>query len=140
MYQQDERELHKKVQEIAGRYEAINKTNNMKIILDLDAIPHYAGGKGCPDEILRIELSFELLGTKVKLSAPVLIESEKAGASSAIEDLEKFCFRSLSGEQKSYIEIPMLVVGGQRSKRLGTKTKQISAKFPITQIPKRVTD
>lgn len=138
MKDNDEMEIHRKLQQIAGKYESETAWGNGKIIITLDAIPNYAGGKGCPDEILNVTASFALFGTDIRLSAPVLIEGEKAGYGSAVEDLHKFCERSVSGEQKSYLEIPMIVVGGQSYKKLKSSNRQVNARFNMTQIPKRV--
>jgi len=140
MKSNDEMQIHKKVQQIAGKYESETGWGNGKILITLNAIPNYAGGKGCPDEILNVTVSFAIFGTDVRLSAPVLIEGEKAGYGSAIEDLHKFCDRSVSGEQKSYLEIPMIVVGGQSYKKLKSRNRQVSARFNMTQVPKRIID
>lgn len=136
MKESEEMELHRKMQEIEGKYEV--KTDWGKILITLDAIPNYAGGKGCPDEILTVKVEFAILGTDIELSTPVLIEVEKAGYGDAIVDLDKFCGRSISGEQKSYLEIPMIVVGGDNYKKLKSKEKQLTARFNITQVPKRI--
>jgi len=136
MKESEEMELHRKMQEIEGKYEV--KTDWGKIVITLDAIPNYAGGKGCPDEILTVKVEFAILGTDIELSTPVLIEVEKAGYGDAIVDLDKFCGRSISGEQKSYLEIPMIVVGGDNYKKLKSKEKQLTARFNITQVPKRI--
>jgi hypothetical protein len=136
MKESEEMELHRKMQEIEGKYEV--KTDWGKILITLDAIPNYAGGKGCPDEILTVKVEFAILGTDIELSTPVLIEVEKAGYGDAIVDLDKFCGRSIPGEQKSYLEIPMIVVGGDNYKKLKSKEKQLTARFNITQVPKRI--
>lgn len=136
MKESEEMELHRKMQEIEGKYEV--KTDWGKILITLDAIPNYAGGKGCPDEILTVKVEFAILGTDIELSTPVLIEVEKAGYGNAIVDLDKFCGRSIPGEQKSYLEIPMIVVGGDNYKKLKSKEKQLTARFNITQVPKRI--
>ncbi|MCL0082011.1 hypothetical protein M1N89_02180 [Dehalococcoidia bacterium] len=59
----------------------------------------------------------------MKLSVPVLIEVATKGGWSgdAKVDLEKFCERTISGEQQSYLEIPMIVVGGDSYKKLESK-------------------
>ena len=136
MKESEEMELHRKMQEIEGKYEV--KTDWGKILITLDAIPNYAGGKGCPDEILTVKVEFAIMGTDIELSTPVLIEVEKAGYGDAIVDLDKFCGRSIPGEQKSYLEIPMIVVGGDNYKKLKSKEKQLTARFNITQVPKRI--
>ncbi|MCL0074256.1 hypothetical protein M1O50_05245 [Dehalococcoidia bacterium] len=138
MKEKDEMEFHRKMQEIEGKYEV--KTDWGNIVITLDVIPNYAGGKGRPDEILVVKLDFAILGTDVKLSVPVLIEVATKGGWSgdAKVDLEKFCERTISGEQQSYLEIPMIVVGGDSYKKLESKKGQLTARFNITQVPKRV--
>ena len=138
MKETKEMELHRKMQEIEGKYDAITDWGKGKIVITLDAIPNYAGGKGCPDEILTVKVKLAILGTDVLLSVPVLIELEKVGYAGAEEDLNKFCERSISGEQKSYLEIPMIVVGGNRCKKIKSQKRQLSARVNITQVPKRV--
>ncbi|MBT9151593.1 MAG: hypothetical protein DDT40_01789 [candidate division WS2 bacterium] len=138
MKEKDEMELHRKMQEIEGKYEV--KTDWGKIVITLDAIPNYAGGEGRPDEILVVKLDFAILGTDVKLSVPVLIEVATKGGWSgdAKVDLEKFCERTISGEQQSYLEISMIVVGGDSYKKLESKKGQLTTRFNITQVPKRM--
>lgn len=132
----EEMELHRKMKEIEGDYEV--KTDWGKIVITLDAIPNYAGGKGCPDEILAVKVKFAILSTDVELSSPVLIELEKIGYSGAEEDIKKFCERSISGEQKSYLEIPMIIVGGDAYRKLKPQHRQLVARVNITQVPKRL--
>lgn len=136
MKEREEAELHRKMQNIEGKYEA--KTNWGKIGITLSAIPNYAGGEGRPDEILAVKVEFAILGTEAKLSVPVLIEAEKVGYSGAKEDLDKFCERSISGRQKSYLEIPMIVVGGDNYRKLKNQKRQLLARFNPMQVPKRV--
>lgn len=136
MRERDEMELHRKMKMIEGEYKA--RTSWGKIYIDLKAIPNYAGGKGCPDEILAVTVKFAILGTDVGLVAPVLIEMEKAGYSGAAEDLNKFCERSISGEQKSYLEIPMIIVEGKDYKKLRGQDRRLQAHFNLVQIPKRM--
>jgi len=136
MKESEEMELHRKMQGIEGKYEV--KTDWGKIVITLDAIPNYAGGKGCPDEIVTVKVGFAILGTAIELLAPVLIEAEKAGYGGAIIDLDKFCERSISAEQKSYLEIPMIVVGGDNYKKLKSIERQLTARFNMTQVPKRM--
>lgn len=136
MKERDEMELYRKLKVIEGTYET--KTEWGKITVTLGAIPSYAGGKGRPDELLAIEVKFAYFGTDIKLSVPVLIESGKAGFSDAVVDLNEFCERSISGEQKSHIEIPMIVIGGDRFKKSGPHERQLTARFVLTQVPKRM--
>lgn len=138
MKDDDEMEIHRKISQIAGKYELETNWGEGKIVVTLDAIPNYAGGKGCPDEILGVTVSFALFGTDIRVSVPVLIEGEKAGYGSALEDLHKFCARSVSGEQNSYLEIPMIVVGGQSYRKLKSSNRQVNARFVMTQVPKRI--
>jgi len=136
MKEKEEAEFHRKMKKFEGKYPI--ETNWGKIAITLDAIPNYAGGKGCPDEILTIKIEFAILGTDIHLSVPVLIELEKAGYTAAAEDLNKFCKRSISGEQKSYLEIPMIIVGGDKYRKLNSQMRQLSARINITQVPKRI--
>lgn len=136
MKESEEMEFHRKMQQIEGKHEV--KTDWGKIVITLDAIPNYAGGKGCPDEILVVKVKFAILGTDVELLTPVLIELEKIGYPGAEEDIRKFCERSISGEQKSYLEIPMIVVGGDNYKKLKNQNRILTARFNIVQIPKRM--
>jgi hypothetical protein len=131
----EEAELHKRLQKIEGSHSV--KTDWGEIIITLDAIPNYAGGKGCPDEIAAVKVRFALWGADVQLSIPILIEEEKAGYSAAVADLDKFCERSLSGEQKTYLEIPMIVIGGDSYRKLKSAERQLTARFNTTQVPKR---
>lgn len=138
MKERDEMELHRKMKMIEGQYEA--KTDWGKIAITLNAVPNYAGGKGCPDEILSVKVKFAILGTDVELVAPVLIEMEKAGYSDAVADLNKFCERSISGEQKGYLQIPMIVVGGAKYKKQRSLQRQLAARFSPVQVPKRMVE
>ena len=136
MKEKEEVEFHRKMKKFEGKYPI--ETDWGKVAITLDAIPNYAGGKGCPDEILTIKIELAILGIDVKLSVPVLIELEKVGYTGAEEDLNKFCERSISGEQKSYLEIPMIVVGGDSYKKLKSQKRQLSARINMTQVPKRI--
>jgi len=136
MKERDEMELHRKMKMIEGEYEA--KTDWGKIAITLDAIPSYAGGKGRPDEILALKVKFAILGTDIALSIPVLIELAKVGYSDAIVDLNEFCERSISGEQKSHLEIPMIIIGGDRYRKLKSQERQLTARFNLIQVPKRI--
>ena len=136
MKERDEMELHRKMKTIEGEYEA--KTDWGKITITLHAIPSYAGGKGRPDEILTIKVKFAILGTNIELSMPVLIELGKAGYSDAAVDLNEFCERSISGEQKSHLDIPMIIIGGDGYKKLRSQERQLAARFNLTQVPKRM--
>jgi hypothetical protein len=136
MKEKEEAEFHRKMKKFEGKYPI--ETDWGKIVITLDAIPNYAGGKGCPDEILVVKVKVPILGTDVELSTPVLIELEKIGYSGAKEDLNKFCERSIIGEQKSYLEIPMIVIGGDSYRKVKSEERQLTARFNITQVPKRM--
>jgi len=136
MKERDEMELHRKMKTIEGEYEA--KTDWGKIAITLDAIPSYAGGKGRPDEILTIKVKFAILGANIELSIPVLIELAKVGYSDALVDLKEFCERSILGEQKSHVEIPMIAIGGDCYKKLRSQERQLTARFNLTQVPMRM--
>lgn len=136
MKESDEMVFHRKMQQVKGKYEAMADWG--KIVMTLDAVPNYAGGKGCPDEILVVKVKFAILGTDIELSTPVLIELEKIGHAGAEQDLTKFCERSIINEQESYLEIPMVIVGGDNYKKLKSQRRQLTARINITQVPKRV--
>lgn len=138
MNDSDEIAIHKNVQRIEGKSELKADWGNITVVLD--AIPNYAGGKGCPDEIVSVTVKFAILGADVELSVPILIEGEKSGYSNAAIDLQKFCERSISGEQKSYLEIPMIIIGGENYRKLRPVEKQVKARFSMTQIPRRMID
>jgi hypothetical protein len=108
------------------------------ISLDLDAIPNYAGGEGCPDEILTIRLKIPFMGKDIEISVPVLIELEKAGSNAADRDLVKFCERSINDEQNSFLDIPMIVIGGDSNRFIGIEKKPLKARFTINQVPRRM--
>ncbi len=132
----DEAKFHRKMKEIEGKWQV--KTEWGSIEIALEAIPNYAGGKGCPDEILVVKIKIPILGTDIELSIPILIELEKVGYPGAKEDLNKFCARSISGDQKSYLEIPMIVIGGDNYRKVGSEKKELSARVNIVQVPKRI--
>lgn len=136
MKESEEMVLHRKMQEIEGKYDVETKWG--KMVVTLDAIPNYAGGKGCPDEIVTVRVKFALWGTDIELSTPILIEGEKAGYSAALADLDKFCERSILGEQKTYLEIPMIIIGGGSYKKVKSIERQLIARFNATQVPKRI--
>ena len=136
MKETDESLIHRRAKALEGTYPATAPWGGL--VVKLDAVPNYAGGKGCPDEILCVTVEFPAFGAKVAVSVPVLIEGEKAGSDAAKLDLEKFCERSLSGEQRSYLKIPVIVIGGSGPKKLKAVSKQMLAEFSTTQVPKRV--
>lgn len=136
MNESDEVMIHRRMKRIEGTSEF--QADWGKVTITLNAIPNYAGGKGCPDEILTVAVKFAILGTDLELSIPVLIEGEKSGYSNAVTDLRKFCKRSISGEQNSYLEIPMVVIGGRNYRRLKPLEGNVKARFTRTQIPRRM--
>ena len=138
MRDSDESMIHRKAKALEGTYEA--RASWGSVVVRLEAVPNYAGGKGCPDEILCVKLEFAAFGTSVELSAPILIEGEKAGSSAAKLDVEKFCSRSVSGVQKSYLKIPVIVVGGSSFKKLRPTSKVLLAQFNTTQVPRRIVE
>jgi len=134
----DELMIHRKAKALEGTYEAHASWG--RVVVRLEAVPNYAGGKGCPEEILCLRIELPAFGTLVELSAPIHIEWEKAGSSAAKLDVEKFCHRSLSREQKSYLKIPVIVVGGSSFKKLRPTTKGLLAQFNTTQVPRRIVE
>lgn len=136
MKENDEILIHRKTKSLEGTYPIATPWGTL--VVKLDAVPNYAGGKGCPDEILCVKVEFAAFGADVTVSAPVLIEGEKSGIDGAKLDLKKFCERTVSGEQRSYLKIPVVVVGGAIPKRPKTTTKQLLAQFNTVQVPKRV--
>jgi hypothetical protein len=135
MKEKEEVEFHRKMKTFEGKYEI--KTNWGKISLSFEAIPRFAGGKGRPDELLLLRAEFALLGTIAKAAVPILIELEKTGFSDARVDLEEYCKRSISGEEISYLEVPMIIVGGAY-KELAPQERQVVATFNLTEVPKRI--
>ena len=109
-----------------------------KMDIRVDHINYSAGGKGCPDSLLVIRMTLPVLGELVSIQAPVLIEAEKAGMSAAIEDLEKFCKRSmrgtLEGGQSSFVEIPMLVVREKPEHEQRRESSTLKAFFNIREV------
>ena len=59
---------------------------------------------GRPDAVVMVKIELELLGTRVKVATPILIEAEDSGLSAAREDWNLFF-------ERDTLEIPMLVVG-----------------------------
>lgn len=132
----NERELHKAAGKYHGTY--ILPTHWGGIEVRLTAVPNYAGGEGCPDEIVKIDLKMLILGATIKAAVPVLVELEKAGYPAAKRDLDVYCTRSLSGEQPSYVEIPFLVVGGDNARLLDPASKAVNVRFSCAQVPMRL--
>lgn len=59
---------------------------------------------GRPDAVIWIELTLDVLGAKVDVRFPVLVEAEEAGLSAAKDDWDLFF-------ERDNLEIPMVVVG-----------------------------
>lgn len=97
----------------------------------------YGTAKGTPDEIIIVNTSFPLFGEWMTLQAPILLEmEEEGGIPASLEDLRKFSQRSRSGEQESYLELPMMVIGKDR-KSSGVDTV-LKAAVKIKEVPKSV--
>jgi len=101
-------------------------------------INYSAGGSGCPDSLLILKVSMPVMGRVVSLQIPILVEAEKAGINAAIEDLDKFCERSvkgtLEGGGSSFVEIPMLVASQSSSIKNVKKRRTLMASFNIQEI------
>jgi hypothetical protein len=80
-----------------------------------------------------------VLGKRVTLQIPLLIEAEKAGINAALEDLDKFCGRSMlgtmEGGESSFIEIPMLVVTKPPGHKTKRRSSQVRVDFQIREVP-----
>jgi hypothetical protein len=129
-----EAKLHEIIEKFRGEWETKTDWGIVKVALRPLRI-HYGKTKGTPDEMLVVNISFPVLGESVTLRAPVLIELEsEAGIAGSEDDLRKYSKRTQIGEQESYIELPMIVVGKER------KTKNISIpvniKVNMKEIPK----
>jgi len=109
-----------------------------KIRVNIDYINYSAGGKGCPDSLLILNIALPVMGEQVSIKVPILIEAEKAGMSAAMEDLEKFCNRSILGTMEgggsSFIEIPMLVVTERPRSGQKKESAILKASFNIREV------
>jgi hypothetical protein len=103
-----------------------------KVKIEVKYINYSAGGEGCPDSLLILKTHIPILGRLVSVQMPILIEAEKAGMEAAMQDLEKFCTRSMRGAfengSSSFIEIPMIVA----TKRPRTIEKEESRNLKAT--------
>lgn len=137
MKEKDEIRLSRTLTKMQGTSEAIFPWGKARI--NVEYINYSAGGKGCPDSLLIFKISVPVLGKDVSIQVPLLIEAEKAGMSAAIEDLEKFCGRSmlgaLEGGGSSFIEIPMLVVTETPKPKLKKQSLPLKAHFSIQEVP-----
>jgi hypothetical protein len=61
---------------------------------------------GRPDAVVWIELTLDVLGVKVDVRFPVLVEAEDAGLNAAKDDWDLFF-------ERDELEIPMVVIGKQ---------------------------
>jgi len=109
-----------------------------KININVDYINYSAGGEGCPDSLLALRITLPVLGEHVSVQVPILIEAEKAGMNAAMEDLSKFCARSmrgtLEGGQTSFVEIPMLVVREKPEHGQRREDSILKAHFNIKEV------
>lgn len=136
MKEKDEIKLSRILNKMQGISEAIFPWGKVRI--NVEYINYSAGGKGRPDSLLVLRINIPVLGKSVSIQIPILIEAEKAGMSAAIEDLEKFCERSmlgtLEGGGSSFVEIPMLVVTRTPKPRLKRQGLPLRAHFSIQEV------
>jgi|GEM_PF-5058101 len=69
---------------------------------------------GRPDAVVWIELTLDVLGVKVDVRFPVLVEAEDAGLNAAKDDWDLFF-------ERDELEIPMVVVGKRGARPANTK-------------------
>jgi len=135
MKEKDEIRLSRILSKMRGASEAAFSWGKMNI--NVEYINYSAGGKGCPDSLLVLYITLPVLGEEVSIQAPILIEAEKAGMSAAMEDLKKFCRRSmrgpLEGGGSSFIEIPMLVVTERPKPRQKKESAILKVLFKIRE-------
>ena len=100
-------------------------------------VNYSAGGSGCPDSLLLVKVSMPVLSECVDLQAPILVEAEKAGMAAAIEDLDKFCYRSTKGALEnggsSFVELPMLVATPNPRRQGQHESRLLKAKFHVRE-------
>lgn len=135
--EKDEIKLSRILNEMTGTCEAAFPWG--KVQISIEYINYSAGGKGCPDSLLVLKIEIPVIGRCVSLRVPLLIEAEKAGIDAALEDLDKFCKRSmpgaLEGGESSFIEIPMLVVTKTSGHKTRRKSLPLKADFHIQEVP-----
>lgn len=68
---------------------------------------------GRPDAVVWIEMTLDVLGAKVDVRFPVLVEAEEAGLNAAKDDWELFF-------ERDELEIPMVVVGRKGARPANT--------------------
>ena len=127
----DEHELDLLLHKIRGRSHASFDWGSVDIAFN--HINFSAGGRGSPDSLLLVELTFPLLGTKVTAQIPIALEAEKGGIDAAIQDLDKFTQRSTLGEP-SYLCLPMLVLAKKSTGKTKSEFRNIRARFDIKEI------
>jgi hypothetical protein len=136
MKEKDELKLSRILSRIQGESDAIFPWGKAKI--KIKYINYSAGGKGCPDSLLILNITMPVLNQQVSVQVPILVEAEKAGIDAAMIDLKNFCERSLKGTLEdggnSFIEIPMLVATEKPKHDEKTERKELSAIFKIREI------
>ncbi|MDI9549566.1 MAG: hypothetical protein QM346_18385 [Chloroflexota bacterium] len=65
---------------------------------------------GRPDVLVMVELELNVLGTRVKVQTPILVEAEDAGLNAAWDDWDLFL-------ERDTLHIPMVVVGKPDARR-----------------------
>jgi len=133
MKEKDEVKLSRILSNMAGKSKASFPWGEIEI--EVDYVNYSAGGKGCPDSLLILKVQMPVLGKRVLIQMPVLIEAEKAGMDAAMENLEKFCSRSMMGcvenGGSSFIEIPMLVATERPRHLAKDEHKNLRATFRL---------
>lgn len=112
----NEARLHEIAEKLRGEWEIKTNWGIIKVAFRPLRL-HYRSVKRTPDEIINIRISFPLFGEWVALEAPVLLELEKGGIQATLTDVRKYSERSQTGEQESYVKLPMLVVGKERKEK-----------------------
>ncbi len=136
MKEKDEFKLSRILSRMQGESEAIFPWG--KANMEVKYINYSAGGKGCPDSLLVLNIRMPVLDQQVSVQVPVLVEAEKAGMDAAMMDLKNFCERSMKGALEgggsSFIEIPMLVVTEKPKRGEKEVRKELSVVFKIREI------
>jgi len=136
MKEKDELKLSRVLGQMEGESEFDSVWGKGKIRVKY--INYSAGGSGCPDSLLILNVSVPVLGQTVSAQVPILIEAEKAGIGAAIQDLDKFCERSSKGAlecgEPSFVEIPMLVATSNPTRKVVEKSRTLKARFRIQEV------
>lgn len=136
MKEKDELKLSRILRKMEGGSEATFSWGKAKV--EVKYVNYSAGGRGCPDSLLILKVSMPLLGQDVLVQIPILVEAEKAGMSAAIEDLNKFCERSMRGALEhggdSFIEIPMLVATQTPLRKERKENRTLKVTFKIREV------